>query len=109
MAKAHQPFLPQPPGITFMTVEGAEQVYEGYKRDYLRRWGWEETCSTPGSFWLWKRDFADYDKKMRAIHRRLKLPGTFRPYGVISAPTDLAISMTLNCLDEQLEMGDIDD
>ena len=90
---------------TRLEITEAEQILEGLKRDYLLRFGWTETCATPGSCWLWRRDFAAEDA---ASHARWKEagPGPYgwqpepRPYGIITAQTDLAVSMTERCLDD---------
>ena len=78
-------------------VESAESAY-------LRRFGWTLTCNTPGSFWLWRRDFAGEDAER---HKRWKErgPGPYgwpsepKAYGVIYAGRELAVSMTLSDLD----------
>lgn len=106
---AHEPFVPQPKGGPHLYEIGdLERQLEGAKGAYLKRWGWTQTCNSPGSFWVWYRDFADYDQKMAAVHKERKLPSDHRPYGIITAPTDLAISMTRSALDEQLELGEDD-
>jgi hypothetical protein len=86
-------------------IEDAERELRDVKERYLRRWGWTSTCATPGSYWLWRRDFAEHDAKMEAIHRERKLPSPWAPYGVVTVPLDLAVSMTVRCLDEQPELG----
>lgn len=91
-------------------IEEAEQRVQDLQTHYLRRFGWEHTCNTPGSFWLWRRDFAVEDA---ATHARWKergpgpmgWPSEPHPYGVITAPTDLAVSITVRSLDEQLELA----
>jgi hypothetical protein len=92
-------------------IETEQQMVEDLQKSYLRRWGWVETCSTPGSYWLWRRDFADVDAQRKAWddeHEAGKpgKPSPSVPYGVVTAPLDLAISMTVRCLDEQPELAD---
>lgn len=85
-------------------IEAAEQEVEYLKATYLRRFGWNHTSTTPGSYWLWKRDFADVDAKGKAWHDAHPKASPHQPYGVITAGTDLAVSMTVRCLDEQPEL-----
>ncbi|SNT20275.1 hypothetical protein [Sphingopyxis indica] len=95
----------------FYKIEAAKNALENVKTDYLRRWGWKQTCNTPGSFWLWQRDFSEEDA---AAHARWKargpgplgMPSEPRPFGIITAPIDLAVSMTARFLDEQLELAE---
>lgn len=86
-------------------IGAAEGEVEGLKNAYLRRWGWESTCNTPGSYWLWRRDFANEDAKRKAWHDEHPQASPYQPYGVITAPTDLAVSMTVRCLDERPELS----
>lgn len=95
-------------------LEEAKREVEECERAYLKRFGWEITCNTPGSYWLWRRDFAAEDV---ATHARWKAqgpgplgwPSEPQPYGVITAPTDLAISITERALDEEIDQdGDPD-
>ena len=92
-------------------IEDAEQNLEQMKVDYLRRFGWEMTCNTPGAYWVFRRDFAAEDAERHARWKE-RGPGPLgwssepRPYGVITAPLDLAVSMTERSLDEQPELVD---
>lgn len=86
----------------------AEQIVDELQQNYLCRWGWESTCNTPGSYWLWRRDFAKEDAERHARWKErgpgpLGWPSEPRPYGVITATADLAVSMTVNSLDDQPE------
>lgn len=89
-------------------IAEAEQEVKGRRRAYLQRFGWEYTCNTPGSYWLWRRDFAVEDA---ARHARWKErgPGPYgwpsepHPFGIITASPDLAVSMTASALDEMPE------
>lgn len=94
---------------TFDDIDIAERELNSVKEAYLRRFGWDLTCSTPGSFWLWKRDFKDVDARhMEALNKRhaeairhgVKTSAS-QPvlYGLVTAPTDLAVKMTAACLD----------
>ncbi|WP_439392393.1 hypothetical protein ACRQ5Q_22620 [Bradyrhizobium sp. PMVTL-01] len=75
---------------------------------YLKRHGWEFTCNTPGSYWLWRRDFADEDAARHARWKErgpgpLGWPSEPRPFGIITANTELAISMTERVLDNDID------
>lgn len=94
---------------TYSQIEAAQQEVSDLQHAYLQRWGWEMTCNTPGSYWVWRRDFADIDAGRKAWddeHDAGKpgKPSASRPYGIVTAPTELAISMTVRCLDEQPEL-----
>jgi hypothetical protein len=74
------------------------------KRDYLVLHGWSCTCNTPGSYWMWRRDFATEDavRHARWIDRGsgpLGWPSEPRPYGIVMASADLAVEMTARELD----------
>lgn len=90
-------------------IDEADAAARDVRERYLQRWGWKVTSSTPGCYWLWRRDFADHDAKMEAIHRERELPSPWTPYGVVTATLEMAVKMTLACLDEQPELGDADD
>lgn len=85
-------------------LERAEMEVERLKSAYLERWGWHHTSNTPGSVWIWRRDFADVDAKSRAWHEAHPAASPHAPLGVITAPTDTAIYMTLRSLDHQPEL-----
>ena len=89
---------PQAVGLA-RDIEAAQDALEEAKDAYLRRWGWKKTCSTPGAYWLWQRDFSAEDE---ACHR-------LRPYGLITAPRALAVEMTRRWLDDRPEDEDGDD
>lgn len=91
----------------YLSITTAEDDLRSAKARYLRRFGWEETCMTPGSYWLWRRDFADVDAQRlawwegcRAIGGTGGGPSKPTPYGVVTADLDLAVSMTRKALDE---------
>lgn len=70
-----------------------EHELEAAQRDYLKHMGWKQTSHTPGSFWLWVRDFADYDRRFDDWHA--KHPDRDRvPYGTFTGQTDLALKMS---------------
>lgn len=79
------------------TIETLEAKLRETKNAYLRLHGWTRTCNTPGSFWVWTRDFADIDEKRKAYHPPKASP--FVPYGFVMAETDLAVMMTQRCLE----------
>jgi hypothetical protein len=85
----------------YFQIEDAKSALEDMKKAYLRRFGWTCTSSMPGSYWLWRRDFADVDAQRMASHEKHKFPSKPQPYGVITADTELAIAMTRATLDEQ--------
>jgi len=90
----------------------AEHEVTNLQHAYLERWGWNNTSNTPGSYWLWKRDFSKEDTDTHARWKArgpgpLGWPSEPQPYGVITAPTDLAVSMTVRCLDEQTELANV--
>lgn len=80
----------------------AEQELEDVKRAYLKKFGWKETCCTPGSYWLWVRDFSDIDAQRNKWSDDHKRPHE-EQYGVLKVPTDLAVSMTRRVLDDDDE------
>lgn len=93
----------------FHEIGAAEDDVQELKKAYLRRFGWQYTSSTPGCYWLWRRDFKKEDA--RALRRwKNSKPGPYgksskpAPYGVITADTDLATLMTAHCLDMQREI-----
>ena len=95
--------------VTYSQIQAAESEVEQLQRLYLQRWGWQNTCATPGSYWLWRRDFADIDAERKAWDADHNVgkpggPSPSTPYGIVTAPTDLAISMTVRCLDDQSEL-----
>ena len=94
-------------------IESAEAELDQLKYRYLERWGWKYTCNTPGSYWMWRRDFAESDAKRKAWDEEHGAgkpggPSISHPYGVITASTDLAISITEKYLDEQPELASED-
>lgn len=112
--------------VTYNRIEALEREADGLKTAYLRRWGWSATCHTPGAYWLWVRDWkADDDAALARWHecnakREIEViengrpytpnsPNPPKPYGVVSAPTDLAIQMTLRSIDDRPELGNCDD
>lgn len=104
--------------ITYAAIEDAADALEGLKRQYLRRFGWTETCNTPGAFWLWRRDFSDVDARALAWWEEASAlvqaegrapPSKPQPKGIITADTELAVSMTARTLDEQPEAQEEDD
>ena len=91
-------------------IQDAENSLTRLKRNYLRRFGWESTCNTPGAYWMWTRDFADVDASRMKWNEDHPNAGKNRPYGRVMATEDLAVAMTKAVLDEQLEsMSDVDD
>lgn len=101
---------------TFREIEQLESDLGNARNSYLRRYGWKQTCNTPGSYWLWQRDFAAEDKqnqenweaicKRVADEGRTGMPSPPAPMGVITADTMLAVSMTRKRLDAFDEEGE---
>ena len=89
-------------------ISDSQEDLESLKKSYLRDHGWEETCNVPGSFWMWRRDFSDLDKARAdwyEAHIRSLPPGRSPaskpvPYGIITAPLDLAVSITAAALEK---------
>jgi glutamate mutase epsilon subunit len=105
----------------YSDIEAAENALREAQRSYLKRFGWTQTCNTPGSFWLWMRDFAAEDKQRHAWWKKASAdlaelrkrgrttrrpPSEPRPYGVITADTEMAVQMTVRTLDDQSELAE---
>jgi hypothetical protein len=74
-------------------IADLEHQLEAAQRDYLKHMGWTSTSHTPGSYWLWVRDFADYGRRFDEWHA--KNPDRKRePYGTFTAQTELALRMS---------------
>ena len=92
-------------------VEDLEFELQEKKRAYLRRFGWSMTCHTPGSYWMWRRDWAVEDA---AAHARwvergagpLGMPSEPKPYGIVCVPEDIAVATTVRCLDNRHELDE---
>lgn len=87
-------------------IEEARHAMEAAQRAYLKRFGWENTSCTPGAYWMWRRDFADLDAKSAEWHVAHPTASPHVPYGIITAPQDMAIRMTASCLDQQEELNE---
>lgn len=88
----------------YADIEAAEIRLEGAQRDYLARFGWKQTCNTPGCLWLWQRDFFEEDAARLRRWRDnrpapLGKPLRPTPYGVITASLETALHMTRSELD----------
>ena len=70
-----------------MDFDDVQRLRAEYKQAaglYLKRFGWRETCNTPGSLWLWMRDFPEFggvilvneETAMDMTHRILDSDGT---------------------------------
>lgn len=83
-------------------IEEAESELNSLRTSYLRAHGWKETSSTPGCYWLWRRDFEDVDRERHARwEEQNKARGVQPPvpFGLVTASTDLAVKMTAAELD----------
>jgi hypothetical protein len=84
---------------TIERIADLELELEEARDAYLRKHGWKRGCSTPGAYVLWRRDFSDIDAE-RLNEWMTSPPGPYgksskpAPFGVITADTDLAVSMT---------------
>lgn len=77
-------------------IREARDAIEDAQRKFLRRYGWKYTCNIPGSFWMWRRDFSDVDaKRLEWWEQSSGKPSKPKPYGVITAGPDLAVSITM--------------
>jgi hypothetical protein len=85
-------------------ISRLERELQSAQSTYLRRYGWETTCNTPGSFWMWSRDFAKEDEVALARHPKTASP--FHPMGRIMADTDTAVQMTMRSLDRTADEDD---
>lgn len=45
--------------LSFNDLQQCKDELEAKEHRYLRENGWEYTCNTPGSFWLWKKRIGD--------------------------------------------------
>lgn len=95
-------------------IQETENELEELKHEYLRRHGWTYTSCTPGAFWLWRRDFADLDAERAEWDREHGAgepgdPSASQPFGVITAPTNLAVSITARTLDREQEQETSDE
>lgn len=90
-------------------IDEAEAELDAIKARYLTRWGWTATCETPGSYWMWRRDFADYDATFDAWYAAHPERTRPQPTGALTLPLDLAVSMTRRALDEQPELAGEED
>lgn len=95
-------------------IEEAIQQVEHLRNAYLMRWGWNHTSNTPGSYWLWRRDFTKEDAERHARWKAagagpMGWPSEPRGYGVITSSTELAVSITVRSLDEQAEVAQDED
>ena len=93
--------------MKFYEIEQRKEAVIAAKKAYLRRFGWTETCSTPGAFWLWKRDFKNEDvKRLKNFHINFpdydstKRPNPPHIFGQIMVGLSMAVSITSRELDQ---------
>lgn len=69
--------------ISKYDIELAEKALEQFKEEYLRLNGWEHTCSTPGSYWLWQKTLGDGRRMLTdlstAVSLQSNLPSIQKP------------------------------
>lgn len=86
-------------------IDTAERALIARRHGFLEAMGWKLTCNTPGSYWLWRRDFADVDARWKAIEiAKVARDGKAFPsphpvIGVIVCNEDSAITMSRAILD----------
>jgi hypothetical protein len=96
--------------IEYHAIEAAECKVEALKSDYLRRFMWSATSSTPGCYWMWRRSFADVNERRAAEHaafcKRIGQSREQEPYPAeMLVDTDTAVRMTWAEIDPaRLEM-----
>jgi hypothetical protein len=65
--------------LEYERILGIKQKYEHELHKWLAGEGWEHTCQTPGSTWMWKRKLADgtfvYGNVQTATHFALHMLG----------------------------------
>lgn len=44
---------------SYWRIQKLQQDKEQAERVYLQRFGWTETCKTPGAYWLWQKELDD--------------------------------------------------
>ena len=84
---------------TYAEIRECETNLEVAKGGYLRAHGWSQTSTTPGSYWMWRRDFGDVNARRLAEHeafcKRIKQQREHHSYPQeMLADTDTAIRMT---------------
>lgn len=98
----------------YQKIQEAIAEVRSLQQQYLQTHGWTYTCNIPGAYWLWRRDFAVEDAARHARWKErgpgpLGMPSEPRPYGVITADEDLAVSITRKELDDEVDQdGDPD-
>jgi hypothetical protein len=45
--------------VTLREIAEAEEKREDLEETYLRERGWQQTCETPGSLWVWTKTLPD--------------------------------------------------
>ncbi len=99
----------------FYEIDAAQDRVKYLKRCYLERFGWVSTCNTPGSFWLWRKDFKSHDEqRLKNFNKNFPnrkpndKPDVPTPYGIITCGLDLAVAMTSQELDQD-PYGELED
>lgn len=80
---------------TFDRICALENQLLSARQSFLTAHGWSSTCQTPGSFWLWKRDFTAEDAARQERYAANGFAEKFYPYGVITTGMETAIQMTV--------------
>lgn len=86
--------------MTLTAITEAQTALDAAKEAYLKAHDWTLTCNTPGSYWLWSRNFAaeDLDRAGRWSPDPLGRPARPLPWGRITAETEMAVAMTVMVL-----------
>lgn len=101
-------------GPSYSDIGAAHEALEGAERAYLRHHGWKHTCSTPGSYWMWRRSFADVNARRLEAHEafcsRIGEQREHDPYpDEMLADSNTAIRMTWTEIDPARFEVDDDD
>jgi len=54
---------------SYYAIQDAERELQAVRSDYLKQHGWRNTSSTPGSYWMWWRSFADVNARRLEDHQ----------------------------------------
>lgn len=93
---------------TFDRICELENQLLSARRSFLTAHGWSSTCQTPGSFWMWKRDFTPEDDERAKRYIANGFGDKFHPYGIITTGMETAIQMTVRELVPEPDENDAD-
>jgi len=89
---------------TYADIEDADGRLRFAQEQYVKRHGWKVTCNTPGSYWMWQRDFtAEHAAALARWKERgpgpMGMPIKPQSYGHLTVTLEMAVSMTRAVLD----------